>query len=62
MWVLLRPFEFISLIKEGDKANNFTLLLYEKIILIETWWSFEILPFCHIFNVGVMSNDLTNEN
>ena len=36
MWVLLRPFEFISLIKEGDKANNFTLRLYEKIILIET--------------------------
>ena len=59
MWVLLRPFEFILLIKEGDKANNFTLLLYEKIIWIETWWSFEILPFCHIFNVGVMSNDLT---
>ena len=36
MWFLLRPFEFISLIKEADKANNFALLLYEKIILIET--------------------------
>lgn len=57
MWVLLRPFEFI---KEGDKANNFMLLLYEKIIWIETWWSLEILPFRHIFNVGVMSKDLTD--